>query len=331
MAIKIRPITPEESEILDRWQRSDDIVRYRRARILRLSEGNWRCPAIAEALGLRVETVRLTIKSFNEGGIPAITPRPRSGGRPARLSTPEVAETAEDLVRQAPPTEEGRATWTLQSLAEVIAARFDHISTMSYETVRRLLSQRKVVYRQAKEWLTSPDPLYALRKSQRDRLLAMARAAPDGAAVWLDQSWFVRWPYRFRTWAPKDEPLRVAKRWNEEVDTTALYATLDDETQEAFLQWAEGQPNSEVGSVPGGIDGLLDGERQAVYRPLLGQSLLAHLETDPELDSRLQPAGQAERADPSDRLPTAHPQSVADALGTHFRLDQASDPGQPPV
>jgi transposase len=246
MAIKIRPITPEESEILDRWQRSDDIVRYRRGRILRLSEENWRCPAIAEALGLRVETVRLTIKSFNEGGIPAITPRPRSGGRPARLSTPEVAETAEDLVRQAPPTEEGRATWTLQSLAEVIAARFDHISTMSYEAVRRLLSQRKVVYRQAKEWLTSPDPLYALRKSQRDRLLAMARAAPDGAAVWLDQSWFVRWPYRFRTWAPKDEPLRVAKRWNEEVDTTALYATLDDETQEAFLQWAEGQPNSEV-------------------------------------------------------------------------------------
>ena len=245
MAIKVRLLTPEESETLDRWQRSDDIVRYRRARMLRLSEANWRCPAIAEALGLHVETVRLTIKSFNEGGLLAIAPRPRSGGRLARLSTPEVAEAAEDLARQGPPAEGGRVTWTLQSLAEAIAALFDHISTLSHETVRRLLSQRQVVYRQAKEWLTSPDPLYALRKSQRDRLLAMARAAPDGAAVWLDQSWFVRWPYRFWAWACKDEPLRVAKRWNEEVDTTALYAALDDQTQEAFLRWAEGQPNSE--------------------------------------------------------------------------------------
>jgi transposase len=245
MAIKVRPITPEESEILDQWQRSDDIVRYRRARILRLSEANRQCPAIAEVLGLHVETVRQTIKDFNEGGIPAITPRPRSGGR-RRTYTEEVAEAVEDLVRQGPPAEEGRATWTLQGLAKAIVARSDHISTMSHEAVRRLLSQRKVDYRQAKEWLTSPDPLYALRKSQRDRLLAMARTAPDGAAVWLDQSWFVRWPYRFRNWVHKDDLLRVAKRWNEEVDTTALYAALDDETQEAFLRWAEGQPNSEV-------------------------------------------------------------------------------------
>jgi hypothetical protein len=38
----------------------------------------------------------------------------------------------------------------------------------------------------------------------------------------------------------------VAKRWNEEVETTALYAALDDESQQAFLSWAEGQPNSQV-------------------------------------------------------------------------------------
>jgi len=245
MAIKVRPITPEESEVLDQWQRSDDVVRYRRARILRLSEANWRCPVIAKVLGLDVATVRQTVKDFNEGDIPAITPRPRSGGR-RTVYTEEVAKTAEDLVRQKPPAEEGRATWTLQELAKAIVACSDQIDTMSHETVRRLLSQRKIDYRQAKEWLTSPDPLYALRKSQRDRLLAMARTAPDGAAVWLDQSWFVRWPYRFRNWVHKDEALRVAKRWNEEVDTTALYAALDDETQEAFLRWAEGQPNSEV-------------------------------------------------------------------------------------
>ena len=246
MAIKVRSITSQESEILDGWQRSDDIVRYRRARMLRLSEANWRCPGIARALGLHVESVRLIIKLFNKGGIPAILPRPRSGGRPGRLSAAEVAEAAEDLVRQRPPAEESRATWTLESLAKMIAARFEHISTISHETVRRVLTQRKIAYRRAKEWLTSPDPLYWLRKSQRDRLLAMARAATDGAAMWLDESWFVRWPYRFWAWAARKEQPRVAKRWNEKVDTTALYAALDEETQEALLHWAEGQPNSEV-------------------------------------------------------------------------------------
>ena len=244
MTIKVRPITREESEILDRWQRLDDIVRYRRARILRLSEAKWKCPMIAEALGLHVGTVRQVIKTFNEGGIPAITPNPRSGGRPPGY-TEEVAEVAEKLVRHEPPAEEGRATWTLQGLAKAIAACFDHIGAMSHEAVRRLLAMRNIVYRQAKRWLTSPDPLYGLRKSQRDRLLALARGSPEGAAVWLDESWFVRWPYQFRAWASREKPLRVAQRWSEEVDTVALYATLDDETQEAFLRWAEGQPNSE--------------------------------------------------------------------------------------
>ena len=244
MAIRVRPITREESETLDRWQRLDDIVRYRRARILRLSEARWKCPLIAQALGLHEETVRAIITAFNEGGIPAITPKPRSGGRPPSY-TEEVAREAENLARQDPPAEGGRATWTLDTLAQAIAARFAHIRTMSREAVRRLLSMRGVVYRRAKKWLTSPDPLYELRKRQRDRLLAMVQASSNGASVWLDQSWFVRWPYQFWAWTPADVLLRVAQRWSEKVDTTALYAALDNESQETFLRWAEGQPNSE--------------------------------------------------------------------------------------
>jgi transposase len=244
MAIRVRSITAEESEILDRWQRSDNIICYRRARILRLSEADWRCPAIAEALALHVETVRCTIKAFNEGGIEAITPQPRSGGRPPGY-TQEVADVAKDLTRQEPPGQEGRATWTLHGLAKAIAGCFEHIDTMSHETVRRLLKLQDIAYYRAKHWLTSPDPHYQRRKRRRDRLLAMARAAPDGTAFWLDQSWFSRWPYRFRAWAAKEAPLRVAQRWSEKVDTTALYAALDDESQEAFLHWATGQPDSE--------------------------------------------------------------------------------------
>jgi len=80
MTIKIRSITPEESQILDHWQRADNVVGYRRARILRLAQANWQCADIASVLGIHVDTVRQTINRFNEGGIPAITPQPRSGG-----------------------------------------------------------------------------------------------------------------------------------------------------------------------------------------------------------------------------------------------------------
>lgn len=88
MTIKVRAITSQESETLDHWQRSDSVVGYRRARILRLSEAGWQSAAIAEVLGLHIETVRETIKAFNKGGIAALAPQPRSGGRLGRLSTP---------------------------------------------------------------------------------------------------------------------------------------------------------------------------------------------------------------------------------------------------
>lgn len=159
--------------------------------------------------------------------------------------TEEVAEVAESLLRQGPPAAQERATWTLHGLAAALVARFEHIGSMSHEAVRRLFGGRDILYRQAKHWLTSPDPLYTLRKRQRDRLLLRARTAPDGAAVWLDESWFVRWPYRFWAWTKHQAPLHVPLRWNEKVDKTALFAALDDETQESFLRWADGQPNSE--------------------------------------------------------------------------------------
>ena len=81
MTIRIRTITNKESETLDRWQRCDSVVGYRRARMLRLAQQNWQSEAIADVLGVHVETVRQVIKDFTKGGIDAIAPRPRSGGR----------------------------------------------------------------------------------------------------------------------------------------------------------------------------------------------------------------------------------------------------------
>ncbi len=58
MTAKVRSITLEESMVVEQRQRCDDVIRYRRARILRLSAGCWRCPTTAEALAPHAQTVR---------------------------------------------------------------------------------------------------------------------------------------------------------------------------------------------------------------------------------------------------------------------------------
>lgn len=156
-----------------------------------------------------------------------------------------MADVARELVRQPPPEDTGRATWTLETLGAALQEHCPDLEPMSHETVRRWLQQAGINYRRAKGWLVSPDPHYELKKHQRDRLLWIARRTPQGAAVWLDESWFIRWPYTFRSWANQGEPLHVRQRWNEEVDKTALFAALDDTTQTALLYWASGQPNSD--------------------------------------------------------------------------------------
>lgn len=152
---------------------------------------------------------------------------------------------ARDLVRHCPPAETGRATWTLETLGVALQEQCPHLSPMSHETVRRWLHKAKIRYRRTKGWMSSPDPQYELKKHQRDRLLWIARRTAEGVAVWQDESWFIRWPYAFRSWAVQGEPLTVRQRWNEAVDKTALFAALDDATQEALLYWAPGQPNSD--------------------------------------------------------------------------------------
>jgi len=156
-----------------------------------------------------------------------------------------VEKVARELVRHRPPEETERATWTLETLGAELQARCPQLSPMSYETVRRWLQQSHIRYRRSKGWMGSPDPHYELKKHQRDRLLWMARRTPNGATVWLDESWFIRWPYAFRSWAVKGEWLTVPQRWNEAVDKVALFAALDDASQETLLYWAPGQPNSD--------------------------------------------------------------------------------------
>ncbi len=188
-------------------------------------------------------------------------------------------------------------------------------------------------FRTEQPWgLTSPDPAYARRKRQRDRLLPGARKAPAGAVGWGDESWFVRWSYAFRPWVHQDAPLHVAQRWAEPVDTTALYAALADECQEAFLQWTSTSPNSET--TVAFLTVLMAQWAQTPKQFMVLFWDKASWYTSRRTRQWIRTYNRRAKRQQLPRLLgmlPSDPQSVADAPRTNFGASETSRPGRSPV
>src|SRR5208283_1458709 len=89
-----------------------------RARAVLLTLRGWTSGRIAEAFGVREDTVRLWRGQFMSGGVEALETRPLPG--PAPVKTQAALRVAEPLL-SAPVT--NRINWTLARLADEIAAR----------------------------------------------------------------------------------------------------------------------------------------------------------------------------------------------------------------
>lgn len=74
--MNVRPLTFDELEILFYWERADNVEGYIFARIIQLSQGGWPLQEIALAMGVETNFVLEIITNFNQGGIPAIAPKP---------------------------------------------------------------------------------------------------------------------------------------------------------------------------------------------------------------------------------------------------------------
>jgi transposase len=162
MAIRIRELSEWERDGLHKAQRSRDAVTYRRARVLLLSADGWLAPAIAQAVGVHVRTVRGIIKAFNAHGLESLPAR-RPPGRPPRLQE-AIGDTLLALVRQR-PSQYGyeMQRWTLHALAETIV-RMGLVPQLSHESVRKVLRQLGYSWKRAKRWMDSPDPKYEEKK-----------------------------------------------------------------------------------------------------------------------------------------------------------------------
>lgn len=117
MALKLRPLSPEEHETIEKLAHSRTAAArlVERARIMLLAHQGHRVPALARHLQLTAITVRTWLKRFNAVGLAALTDKPRSG-RPATYTPQQVAEVIATSLT--PPEHLGLpfASWTLDRL-----------------------------------------------------------------------------------------------------------------------------------------------------------------------------------------------------------------------
>ncbi len=164
--IFIRPLVDTEREALTVGLRSSDAFTLRRCQILLASARGERAPQIATHLGCDDQTVRNAIHAFNRFGRNALS---EGSSRPHRIAAAFDAVAAERLralLHQSPRAfNQPTSLWTLDLAAEMCFTEGITNERVTGETIRVTLTRLGVRWQRAKQWITSPDPAYARKKS----------------------------------------------------------------------------------------------------------------------------------------------------------------------
>lgn len=164
--IFVRPLADSERDAVTTGLRSADAFTLRRCQILLASARGERAPQIAAHLGCDDQTVRNAIHAFNRSGLDALT---EGSSRPHRIAAAFDAVAAERLraLLHQSPRAFGKPTglWTLALAAEIASTEGITDERVTGETIRVTLARLGVRWQRAKQWITSPDPGYARKKS----------------------------------------------------------------------------------------------------------------------------------------------------------------------
>jgi transposase len=162
----VRPLTGRERQQLEIGRRGRDLFTRQRCQILLASAAGQRPIQIAHSLGCVTQTVRNAIAAFHRQGLACLQ---------AKSSRPKTAQPIFDPVKSeqlraglhTSPRALGhpRSLWSLHLAAEVCYQQGLTPERVSHETIRNALKRLGVNWRRAKHWITSPDPLYALKKN----------------------------------------------------------------------------------------------------------------------------------------------------------------------
>ena len=162
----VRPLNWEERAALEAGLRSSDAFTLRRSQILLASAEQQNPSRIAQVLHCSTQTVRNTIRDFEERGLECLRK-----GRPLPISVQPVLnaekrEQVRTMLHQS-PRNFGKASsvWTLKLLAEVCHEQGLSDTRLSPPTILDAIVRLDVNWKRAKHWIVSPDPQYALKKT----------------------------------------------------------------------------------------------------------------------------------------------------------------------
>ena len=163
MCLYVRDLRLAEGrQIKQVLRNSKNRVKVRRAQVVLASEQGYKVPAIAELVHYSPGHVRSIIKAFNREGLAALEPKPRSG-RPETFDEDLRALIAETAL--CPPKLLGLpfTRWSLAKLVDYLVQE-KGVDTISLETLRSILREKKVALRRTKTWKECNDPRLKAKK-----------------------------------------------------------------------------------------------------------------------------------------------------------------------
>lgn len=171
-------LSSEECEALELLTRRSTAEhrQVRRAQIALMAHRGETTTAIAQALGVSVQTVSHWRSRLVRCGVEGLQEAQRSG-RPRRIGE---AQRLELLALACEPAEvEGRATPSLDELVERAVER-GVVKQISRSYLQRILQSGDLRPHRVRQWLHSPDPQF---RQKVNEICALYRQAPEGSVV----------------------------------------------------------------------------------------------------------------------------------------------------
>lgn len=164
----VRELRAEERKDLRQSLKVSDGFRVRRAQMILMSaDERLKVNEIAERIGCQGQAVREAIHAFHAKGLACLEAGTHARHDDQRAFDDEGRQGLRELVQQLPRDVGYEASlWTLDLLAQASFERGLTSSLVSGETVRATLETMGITWRRAKHWISSPNPNYAVKKSE---------------------------------------------------------------------------------------------------------------------------------------------------------------------
>jgi transposase len=174
-AMLFAEVSPEASEKLhEALKQASDAKWYRRLKIIQLSSQQTPVPELATLFDLCTATVRDYITRYNADGLTGLK-RTNSDGAPPKI--PLSRQEWDTLLHQSPSQfarlNTGARNWT-QALVVEYLQRY-HDITVTQPAVSTCLKQHKISWNRGALKVTSPDPLYLVKRERIDTLKKSGR------------------------------------------------------------------------------------------------------------------------------------------------------------